>query len=120
MSVDYSGTCLEPMIEGKNRPSVVLGVVMPCSDNYVAWCRYDNGAINTCNSDDLGAFKVYRGSTITELEQQMLDEQNKYLSAESELHIYRTALEKIAQILPMGNTVRERECWKIVKEVLNA
>jgi len=31
---------------------------------------------------------------------------------------YREALEKIFQILPMGYTTRERECFEIVKEIL--
>ncbi len=31
-------------------------------DDYVAWCRYtENGSIETCDSDDPKAFKVYRG-----------------------------------------------------------
>lgn len=29
-------------------------------DNYVAWLRYVNGTIKTCDSDSKGAFKVWR------------------------------------------------------------
>lgn len=41
-------------------------MVMLDEEDYVAWCRYENGRINTCNSDDDGAFRVYK--YITELE----------------------------------------------------
>lgn len=36
------------------------------SDDYVAWCRYSGKTIVTCDSDDDGAFKVYRGSPADE------------------------------------------------------
>lgn len=39
------------------------------TENYVAWCRYvqvsvGTGPIETCNSDDPGAFKVFRQTMI--------------------------------------------------------
>lgn len=30
------------------------------TDDYVAWCRYTDKSIVTCDSDDEGAFRVYR------------------------------------------------------------
>ena len=49
--------------------SVARGYASPgLRDHYVAYCRYqgdgDPRTINTCNSDDDGAFKVYRGSEL--------------------------------------------------------
>jgi hypothetical protein len=32
----------------------------PLEDGYVAWLRFDNGAIKVCDSDVEGAFRVYR------------------------------------------------------------
>jgi hypothetical protein len=43
---------------------------MELEDKYVGWCRYkgngDQKAFVTCNSDDPGAFKVFRESVIEE------------------------------------------------------
>jgi hypothetical protein len=47
-------------------------------DNYVCWVRYkgenDWRTLVTCDSDAKGAFKVYRESTITELESDLARE----------------------------------------------
>lgn len=44
----YSGPCPKPPL------------AKPVVDDYVAWCRYTNTTIVTCDSDAEGAFRVYR------------------------------------------------------------
>ena len=46
----YSGPCPKPPLP---KPQQV-------EDGHVAWLRYRNGAIQLCDSDADGAFKVYR------------------------------------------------------------
>jgi hypothetical protein len=48
-----------------------MRVTMDLTDQYVAWCRYRPGVfaqlvIETCSSDDQGAFKVFRENVIEE------------------------------------------------------
>lgn len=35
------------------------------NDNYVAYCRYNDHTVVTCDSTDKGAFKVYKESELT-------------------------------------------------------
>jgi hypothetical protein len=62
----YCGSCCEK--DGSTRPPAGK----PEPDDYVAWCRYqgsdESRRIVTCDSDDLGAFKVYRHHPVRELE----------------------------------------------------
>jgi hypothetical protein len=63
----YCGSCYER--DGSTRPPA--GKSEP--DDYVAWCRYqgsdESRRIVTCDSDDLGAFKVYRHYPARELQE---------------------------------------------------
>ena len=66
------------------------------SDDYVAWCRYarkgEELVVDTCNSTDKGAFKVYRHDGF---EAWCADENsNRLVKADSQLSAIRAALER--------------------------
>ena len=49
------------IIERAMRKLCVQPAPIAGEEDYVAWCRYTEHSIVTCDSDDPGAFKVYRG-----------------------------------------------------------
>lgn len=45
------------------------------TDTYVGFLRFDNGALRLCDSETLGAFRVYRASTVKQYAREFAAEQ---------------------------------------------